>query len=236
MKSPAGSAAALTENMLEANKNNWFEKIFALYNRNLLKRRFHSFQISDVKVLREQTPQIIYVNHSSWWDGLIAFELWKLAKSDGFIMMEEKHLKKLFLFRQLGAFSVVRENPRQAIESLNYAVKLLQETPNRSVWIFPQGEILPNDLRPLHFYRGLARIVEKAGECSVIPCAIRFEFLGNFKPEIFVKIGEPERFTKDGDLASKNLTANFEVKLTAMLDNLKSDVVSDNTSNYKKIF
>lgn len=222
--------------MLEAKKSVWFEKVFAVYNRNLLKRRFHSFNISDLKNLSENKPQIIYANHSSWWDGLIAFEISKLSKADSFVMMEEKHLRKLFLFRKLGAFSVVRENPRQAIASINYAVKLLKENPKRTVWIFPQGEILPNDVRPLNFYRGLARIVEKIGECSIVPCAMRFEFLGEFKPEIFVKIGEPRNLKKPEIFDSKIATAEFESELTKTLDDLKRDIVSGDTSDYKKVF
>ena len=222
--------------MLEANKTKWFEEIFAIYSRNLFKRRFHSLQVSDVNVLRENLPLIVYVNHSGWWDGLVGFEIWRLLKAESFVMMEEKHLKKLFLFRRLGAFSVVRENPRQAIESLNYAVKLLRENSNRVVWIFPQGEILPNDVRPLNFYGGLARIIEKVGDCSVVPCAIRYEFLGNYKPEIFVKIGEPERFSASVKIKSKNLTANFERKMAETLDALKRDIVSGETTKYEKIF
>ncbi len=222
--------------MLEAKKSFWFEKLFAVYNRNLLKRRFHSFRVSGIEVLQTEKPQIIYANHSSWWDGLIAFEISRLTKADGFVMMEEKQLKKLFLFRRLGAFSVIRENPRQAIESINYAVSLLRDDPRRTVWIFPQGEILPNDLRPLHFYRGLARIVEKIGDCRIVPCAMRYEFLGDFKPEIFVKIGAVERFDKFARFDSKKLTADFENKMSATLDDLKRAVISENTSDYQKIF
>ena len=222
--------------MLKAKKSEWFQKVFAIYNRNLLKRRFNSFQILNSDVIGQKKPQIIFVNHSSWWDGLVAFEISRITNADSYIMMEEKQLKKLFLFRRLGAFSVIRENSRQAVESLNYAVNLLQENPRRTLWIFPQGKILPNDTRPMLFYRGLARIVEKVGECSVVPCAIRYELLGHFKPEIFVKIGEPEIFSQPSKVSSKVLTIEFENKLSKTLDALKQDVVSDNLSEYKVLF
>src|SRR3712207_6621959 len=110
--------------MLAAKKKRWFEEIFALYNRNLFKRRFHSLQISGLEFLQkrnEQSPIIIYANHSSWWDGLVAFDVTRAACLDAFVMMEEKQLKKLFPFRWLGAFSVVRENPRKSLESIKYA-------------------------------------------------------------------------------------------------------------------
>ncbi len=222
--------------MLEANKSKWFEKIFAVYNRNLLKRYFHSFRVSNVQVLLERKPQILYFNHSGWWDGLIAFEISRLVGADSFFLMEEKHLKKLSLFRRLGAFSIVRENPRQAIESLNYAVRLLRENPRRKICIFPQGEILPNDARPLRFFRGLAHIVEKVGDCSVVPCAIRYEFLGDYKPAVFASIGESECFYQSGEFNSKNLTANFEHRMTALLDDLKRNVISGELSGGEVIF
>lgn len=222
--------------MLKANKSKWFESLFAVYNTNLLKRRFNSFRVSKTVELNNQVPQIIYVNHSSWWDGLVAFEISKKVNADSFIMMEEKQLKKLFLFRLLGAFSVVRENPRQASESLDYAAKLLIENPRRTLWIFPQGKILPNDSRPLNFYRGLARVVEKVGVCRVIPCAIRYEFLGHFKPDIFVKLGEPDIHECLQKSNSKSLTARFESKLIDTLDTLKKDIVSDNITEYRVLF
>ena len=117
--------------MLKANKSAWFEKIFAVYNRNLFKRRFHSLHVSGMEFLDKkdaEIPLIIYANHSGWWDGLVVFEICRQAKLDFYVMMEEKQLKNLFLFRKLGAFSVVRENARKAMESINYAVELLEQS------------------------------------------------------------------------------------------------------------
>lgn len=225
--------------MLEAKKSRWFEKIFAVYNKNLLKHRFAALYVSGLDYFQDsQTrsiPLVIYANHSSWWDGLIAFEISRRARLNSYVMMEEKHLKKLFLFRRLGAFSVVREKPRQASESINYAVSLLKEKPKTALWIFPQGEILPNELRPLKFYNGAAKIIQKSGGVFAVPLAIRGEFRGDFKPEIFVRIGEPELISTDKKVKTKNLTANFETTLTEVLDNLKIDVLTDNLQNYENI-
>lgn len=225
--------------MLEANKSLWFEKIFTIYNRNLLKRRFHSFRVSGLEFLKnkdENFPSIFYANHSSWWDGLAVLEFLRKFNFENYVMMEETQLKKLFLFRKLGAFSVARENPRQAAASVNYAVNLLKENSNRTLLIFPQGEILPNDIRPLRFYQGLARIVEKVGSCHTVPVALRYEFTGNFKPEIFVKINEPEKFEADKKFNPRSVTESFEEKLTESLEILKQDILSAKTAAYDIIF
>jgi 1-acyl-sn-glycerol-3-phosphate acyltransferase len=225
--------------MLKARKSVWFEKIFAVYNSNLIKRRFNSLQVSGLNFLSERDknfPLIIYVNHSSWWDGLVAFQISREIKLDSFLMMEEKQLRKLRLFRKLGAFSVIREKPREAVKSIHYAADILRKKPNRTVWIFPQGEILPNDIRPLGFYNGLTKIIEKVGTCYAVPVAIRFEFLGEFKPEIFVKIGKPEIFNNDGSFFPKKATATFEKKLIETLNTLKAQILKNNLDDYQKIF
>lgn len=225
--------------MLEANKSAAFEKLFAIYNRNLLKRRFYSFRVSGFDFLLNKysnLPLLIYCNHSSWWDGLVAFQISYETGLQSFIMMEEKQLRKLFLFRLLGAFSVVRENPRAALKSLNYAANILRSDPNNTLWIFPQGEIMPNDLRPLKFYNGLAKIVKKVGNCMLVSLSMRYEFLGEFKPRIFVKIREPEFFSECEYLDTKKLTEKFSAQMTENLDSLKSDVIAQSFSGYKKIF
>jgi len=224
--------------MLAAKKSRWFEEIFAVYNRNLIKRRFHSFKISGLDYLTNKDakiPLLIYANHTSWWDGLLAFEISRAARFDSFIMMDEANLRRFFLFRRLGAFSVPRSF-RGAIESINYAADLLAGNPQRTVWIFPQGEIVPNDLRPIRFFNGAAKIVEKVGRCLTVPLAFRLEFTGNFKPEIYVRIGEPNLIETDENYDSKKLTVGLTKRLTEVLDELRSDVINKNTEDYRKIF
>lgn len=221
--------------MLQANKSRWFEIIFAVYNRNLLKRRFNSFKVAGLDTLLKKSPDvplILYCNHSSWWDGLTAFQISRQCGFDSYIMMEEKNLKKLFLFRKLGAFSVVRENPRQAIASINYSAKVLQSDERRTLWIFPQGEILPNDARPIYFFNGLSRIVEKLSECQTAAVAMRYEFRGAFKPDIFVKISEIEVTKNKSKVKAGELTAKFASKLTETLNELKNDIAADNVASY----
>jgi 1-acyl-sn-glycerol-3-phosphate acyltransferase len=224
--------------MLEAKKNFLFEKIFIVYNRSLLKRYFHSIKVSGLNSLENRItnlPLIIYANHSSWWDGLIVLEVLSNFNFDNYVMMEEKQLRKLRFFRRIGAFSVVRTNRREAVESIEYSVKILSEKTNRTLLIFPQGEILHNDIRPLRFYNGLAKIIEQSGNCLVCPLIIRYEFLGQFKPEIFITIGEPRVFNSVDKIVRKKVTKEFEEVLTTYLDKLKSNLINNDLDNFKKI-
>ncbi len=224
--------------MLEAKKIFLFEKFFIIYNRCLLKRRFNSIKVSGLKSLENRNPNlplIIYANHSSWWDGLVVMEVLSNFKFDNYVMMEEKQLRKLRFFRGIGAFSVVRKNPQEATKSIEYSVKILSQKINRTLLIFPQGEILHNDIRPLRFYNGLAKIIEQSENCLVSPLIIRYEFLGKFKPEIFITIGELRVFNFTDKIVRKKITKELEEVMTVYLDKLKSNLINNDFDNFKKI-
>jgi len=224
--------------MLEANKSGWFNELFAVYNRNLLKRRFNSLQIlnsSIFETLDRNVPLIVYANHSGWFDGIVAYQISRHFKLDFYVMMEEKQLRDLPLFLKLGAFSVVREKPREAIASINYSVKILKENSDRVLWIFPQGEILPNDTRPLNFYNGISKIIEKLEKSNTLAIAMRYEFLGNFKPEIFVSLGNFEFFNTYDFKANRKLTTKFSQNTERLLDQLKSKIISRDFSGFQNI-
>lgn len=225
--------------MLKANKKVWFEKLFAVYNRNLLKRRFKSLRVKNAAGLKSRDvniPLIIYANHSSWWDGLVLFEILKFSEFDSYVMMEEKQLVGLKFFRLLGAFSVVRENYREAFESIDYAAGILKSGRRKTLLIFPQGEILPNDFRPLKFYNGFSHIVSKTGKCYSVPCSIRFEFLSDYKPEIFLRFGEVELVDAGENFNKKAFTKAAELKMLENLETLRSDITGRNLDDYQRFF
>lgn len=122
-------------------------------------------------------PVIVYANHSSWWDGHLAMflneECWHL---DGYVMMEEKQLARYRFFTHVGGFLIDRQEARSAMRTLDYAAQLMSAQPGRVLLLFPQGEILANDARPLSFFNGTAhlvkRIVEQTGACTLCPVAL----------------------------------------------------------------
>ncbi len=224
--------------MLPANKQKWFERIFAVYNRNLIWRNFSAWRVANFEFFEQrdrQIPLLVYANHSSWWDGLFAFQLCWEAKADIYAMMEEKNLLEHKFHRKLGAFSVIRENPRDAVKSINYAAEILREKENRLVWIFPQGKISPNDTRPIGFFNGLSRIVEKVGRIETVPLAFRYEFLGEYKAEMLTKIGKSEIIEVDKNFNAKRQTEIFAENLTETLDEIGKDILANDFNKYRTL-
>ncbi|MCP9492946.1 MAG: lysophospholipid acyltransferase family protein [Pyrinomonadaceae bacterium MAG19_C2-C3] len=224
--------------MITAHKARWFERLFATYNRNLLVRRFQGLRVCGLEHLKAQAsasvPLVLYANHASWWDGLVTFQVGHYAGLDQFFMMEEKQLRGYPLFRRLGCFSVVRDDARAALLSIKYATDLLNDT-NRALWIFPQGELAANDLRPLKLFSGTARIISRCRRVRAAPVAMRFEFLDDFRPEAFLKVGTPDIIEASKHLNAKQLTRHLEHRLTAELDALHDDVMYKNFAGYDEV-
>jgi hypothetical protein len=57
------------------------------------------------------------------------------------------------------------------------------------MWLFPQGEMLPQDRRPLKFFSGIAKLAEKIANVNLVPVCFRYEFLMEQRPEVFISIG-----------------------------------------------
>ncbi len=180
-------------------------------------------------------PLIICANHSSWWDGYVAVLVERYLNVDGYLMMEEAQLRRYFFFTWAGCFSVDRHNARSAMESVQYAAHLLKQRPGRMVWLFPQGEIQPNDFRPLTFFSGAAHIARLTSPSLLCPLAIRIEHLAEQRPDLFISMGEPllitpEEASKPG--FSKRYTREMEQRVTHELDQLHNDVTASNLAGF----
>jgi 1-acyl-sn-glycerol-3-phosphate acyltransferase len=223
--------------MISARKNKLINSVFTIYHKRLLKKHFHQIYLADEENFRKinrDYPAIFYANHSNWWDGFIAYLLSSIRwKADDYIMMDLEQMKKYPFFKYLGAFSVNRDTPADAFKSIDYAVKLLKNT-KRFLWIFPQGLMQPQDIRPIKFFSGAAKIAEMLNNANLIPVAIRYEFLLEQRPEVFIKIGEPD--ITDNILNTRSYTEYLGNKLLNVLDGLKNDVISQELGQYKVIF
>ncbi|GER88455.1 glycerol acyltransferase [Dictyobacter vulcani] len=187
---------------------------------------------------QRQLPIIICANHSSWWDGYVAALVERQLKLDGYLMMEEPQLKRYFFFRWIGCFSVNRQNPRSALQTLHYAARLLKKRPGRMVWLFPQGEIAPNDYRPLVFFSGAAHIAKLAAPALLYPAAIRIEYLAEQRPDLYISLGKPLLVSQE-DIRTrgflKQYTQCLQEKVTAELDALRQDVIQGQTEKFTRI-
>ena len=222
--------------MIEAKKNKLFENLFTIYNTRLLKGHFFRILLygeENFTACLNGKPSIIYANHSNWWDGLTAFYLSKtIWNIDAYVLMDIEQMQKYRFFKRLGAFSVNRNSPKEAMESVEYSANLLHNS-NRFLWIFPQGIMQPNDFRPIVFYNGISKIAQKLGNVNLIPVAFRYEFLMEQRPEIFISIGKAKTLNAQEDV--RELTGTLNNELVRELDALKNKVINSGSEGFKII-
>lgn len=223
--------------MIPAAKSAPLEALLDLYTAGQLRKHFGRIMLREGAAgagLDRSLPVILFANHSNWWDGLIAFFLSRrVLHVDAYTMMEERQLARYRFFRWMGAFSVDRENPRSAFSSMAYAISLL-DRPGRAVWMFPQGVMRPNDVRPLRFFRGIERLASAPPRVQLLPVAFRYEFLMGQRPECFIAFGSPVT-PPPGKPPRGALTADLERRLTDLLDDLRGAVVGGRLEGFATI-
>ncbi len=205
--------------------------IYRLLVRPAIRRTFH--RVAVWAPLGEDwsgLPTIFYANHVSWWDGYLAFFLFdERWRGEGYLMMEEPQLRRYRFFQRCGCFSVDRDDAREAMRSVGYAADLLRDRPGRGLWIFPQGEIQPNDRRPLRTYAGAAHVARRAGRVRCVPVALRFEFFGEQRPEALIRIGAPH-VVENPD--ARWLHREMDRRLLDEVEGLRADVLDGTSACY----
>ncbi|MEL7834300.1 lysophospholipid acyltransferase family protein [Fodinibius sp. Rm-B-1B1-1] len=203
---------------IPANESPIFIKVFRLYTKLLFKRRFKKVWLKQEYEPCSQCKTVYFLNHHSWWDGLIPLMLNEYRfQQQARALMEDKQMKTYSLFQKIGAFSIDRDNPRKAISSLRYAVKSF-ERDHASLFIYPEGTITPAG-SAMNFEGGLAWLHEKLDNVDFVPIGIYMHTIRHDKPELHLHVGPPVRL--NDDLPKDQKTAQFENVLNTMLNELR---------------
>ena len=209
--------------MIRAQHHRWADIIFQPYLTWLFKRNFHEIRVFGTPPeIPDDLPLLLLPNHSTWWDGFFVYLLNKrVFHRTAYLMMLETQLTKYKFFAKIGAYSIEPGNRRGVIKSLKYTVELLNRDKSL-VAVFPQGELLPWHTRPLNYKRGVEWILREHGKpVTVLPLAIRTEFLGEKRPSVFFLFGDAYTY----DPATFQGTDWLEKTETALLKDLASRIL-----------
>ena len=221
--------------LLEARKHPLLERAYARYGRRLLRRAFARVWVGGAPWPEGGGPVIAYVNHSAWWDPVLALFLsHDVFRRDGYGLMEGAQLVRYPFFRRIGCFGATMEHPAEDARGLAlYAARLLRgarpDGVPRTLWIFPQGALLPARV-PLAFRSGLARFSRAVPDALLLPVAVRYETRAAQRPECFVRVGAP---VHPGSDPPARLTRRLEQRLREELDRLDADLTAEHPAGYR---
>ena len=175
--------------LLEARKHPALEDVYARYGRRLLRRSFARVWLGGEPWPAGDGPTIALLNHSAWWDPIVTLFLsHDLFRRDGFGIMQGAQLRRYPFFRRIGCFGATGDGFEDARALALHAARLMREGTRRTLWIFPQGELLPARA-PLAFRSGAARLARAVPEATLVPVAIRYELRAEQRAELFVRVG-----------------------------------------------
>jgi 1-acyl-sn-glycerol-3-phosphate acyltransferase len=208
--------------LLEARKHPALEDLYARYGRRLLRRSFARVWLGGEPWPEGDGPTIALLNHSAWWDPIVALFLsHDLFRRDGYGIMQGSQLRRYPFFRRIGCFGVSGDGFEEARALAFHAARLLREGSRRTLWLFPQGALMPARV-PLAFRSGASRLARAVPEAALVPVAVRYEFRAEQRAELFVRVGAAlAGATRESTL---QLTRRLEQRLRQELARLDDDL------------
>lgn len=190
-----------------------------------IRRRFRAVYVigaENLARLDPSQPVIGCSNHTNWWDGFVlyAFARRRLPVRAFHLAMDERNLARYFFFPWLGVFGVGLEGAADAIAGLRYAVRLLRGHPDRIAWIFVQGK-LTSPRETIVAKPGATFIARQAG-AQILPLVLRYEWLIESKPTVFISIAEPLPAGTQPDAIAARLNG-LNAELCARIDRSARD-------------
>jgi 1-acyl-sn-glycerol-3-phosphate acyltransferase len=182
--------------MIPARKSRAFAFLALRWVERAIRRRFHGVFIAGGEHLAAASALAALVgcvNHTNWWDGFVLAALSRRRMPhDIYLAMEERNLRRYRFFTRLGVFGVDLAAPAANVAALRYALRLLRgasSTRQALIWMFVQGE-LTSERRPVQARPG-AEFLARHSPAPLLPVALRYAWLNESRPSIFVRILPP---------------------------------------------
>jgi len=214
--------------------------LVAGYLRRRARKRFAAIHIRGLEQIAPwergggaEHPLLAVVNHSSWWDAILPVIVSRGEHyHDGYGLMDRVQFDRYSFFRHVGILPIDRRNPRRALASLEEVADAMRGQ-RRTLWIFPQGKILPNDHRPIEVESGTAHLIRLLGKCSVAPVAFRYELGREELPIAYISVGRAEHLPAGDATPVRERSRLIATAMTDELNRLRDDLNEERTGGFE---
>ncbi len=197
---------------------------FGWYLRWLFWRRFNAVRVArdGMPAAPAGRPLIICTNHPSWWDPafFILMQTLLFPGRRGFGPMDAEALGKYGLLERMGVFGIALDSRAGAVRFLDVSSRILSD-PANVLWITAQGSFADTRTRPVRLRPGIAHLLRRVPDATVLPLAMEYTFWNEGKPEALARFGAPIAAGRDRSVAE--WTALLEAELTREADALAAD-------------
>jgi 1-acyl-sn-glycerol-3-phosphate acyltransferase len=217
----------------------WLMRGFRRVSHHLLRRHFHVVAthreaLTRLGDLGSGAPVLVYGNHPSWWDPLIAMLLCERCMPERryYAPIDARMLRKYRVFGQLGYFGVELSSTRGAAAFLRRS-KAILETPRASLWLTPEGRFTDPRDRSVPMMPGLAHLASKLQQGTIVPLALEYTFWEERLPEMLSSFGKPIRVEELAGADKAQWQEHLEESLRRSQDELAQAVISRQASAFQ---
>jgi 1-acyl-sn-glycerol-3-phosphate acyltransferase len=209
---------------------------FLQYAQRYASKHFHAVRVAEDRhaLAVAGRPLLIYMNHPSWWDPILAAVLARkyFPGCLHYSPIDAAALEKYKFFAKLGFFGIARNDRSSARRLLDIGAQALCRK-NSVLWITPQGRFSDVRERPLGLGSGLRHLAQCAPNCVVLPVAVEYAFWEEKTPEVLVRFGSP---ITGHDLREALRVPNFfDIHMEETMDALGRDSIGRNMAAFKTV-
>lgn len=208
-------------------------EVFATYSRWYLSRHFHAVRLAGtVPRPDDDAALVVYFNHPSWWDPLVAIHLARsfYPERTAYGPIDAAMLERYGFFAKLGFFAVEAGTVVGARRFLAVAEALAAE-PATALWITPEGRFTDPRRRPVRLRPGLGRLARRLGAAAVggrdtvlLPLAVEYVYWQERFPEVLLSFGEPLSAARLAVDLGSGAAAAWDERLAAALEAAQDDL------------
>ena len=223
--------------------SSWLQNGFHRFLERYLAKHFDAVGIESQSIdLLNQAPStlteplIVYANHPSWWDPMIAHFLNRqlfpnrqfYAPIDAVALERYQILKRLgFYGVELGSMSGVKTFLQTSIH--------LATAGRTAIWITPEGRFTDPQDHEGAWHPGLAHLCRRLGRGHVLPLALEYIFWNEPRPVCLASMGHPISIASLKGLSKESCNQQLISQLRSTQNKLRSLVITREPAPFKML-
>lgn len=218
----------------------WFQDGFHGFLKPFLKRHFHAIGIHQDSIphvdIPDEEPVLIFGNHPSWWDPLIAHFLNRklFSKRQFYAPIDAEALEQYRVFGKLGFYGVRLNNTSGAASFLKQSMAILG-TPGTAIWLTPEGRFSDVRDHSTDLMPGLSHLCSRMQSGRAIPLALEYVFWNERLPVCLAKLGEPISIAENQALDKPEWNRLVTTRLRQTQNELSQSAMQRSSDNFDNL-
>ena len=218
----------------------WFLGGFHRFLRPYLKRHFSAIAVErgsiGAAIVSAEMPVIVYANHPSWWDPLIAHFLHRslFAQRHFFAPIDAQALDEYRVFAKLGFYGVQMSSASGAGSFLKKSMSILSHS-DSVIWMTPEGRFADPRDHDATLMPGLAHLCSRCKNVVVIPLAIEYVFWDERLPVCLTSFGDAIQVDANAERSKTDWANHLEEQLRSTQRRLSQHAIKRSSEPFRNL-